>query len=314
MSQITKQNNVKGHRVLQRDRQAWYQRLYQDYFLDNPAYGHYYFQRRYVTLLILFIRYFKNINSTYMCFIFTCRFRMRRSLFVRIWIVVKQHDHYFVQTRNTAGTLGLSSLQKVLAAFRMLSYGVVVDATNDYVRIGEGTTIESLRRFVCDASCAARWTMGVIAQVETIGHPTEHRAVVRKRTPCGILHGRLSWIPLRDRIMPRADLRTPGDYPPDGTPSKAPPSGRSMPRECAGRHRWTKCAGRVSGAARCRAHRGSDTRERRHEWWIGRLMVVQGAPPTGAQESSALQTLPPTEARKKSPAAPAPVTTLLLLM
>jgi hypothetical protein len=43
-------------------------------------------------------------------------------------------------------------------------------------------------------------------------------------------------------------------------------------------------------------------------------MVVQGAPPTGAQESSALQTLPPTEARKKSPAAPAPVTTLLLLV
>jgi hypothetical protein len=36
-------------------------------------------------------------------------------------------------------------------------------------------------------------------------------------------------------------------------------------------------------------------------------VVVQGAPPAGAQESSASQTLPPAEARKKSPAAPAPV-------
>jgi hypothetical protein len=74
---------------------------------------------------------------------------MRRSLFVHIWKAVEQHDQYFVQKRNAAGTLGLSSLQKITAAFRMLSYGVAVDATDDYVRIGESTTIESLRRFVC---------------------------------------------------------------------------------------------------------------------------------------------------------------------
>jgi hypothetical protein len=36
-------------------------------------------------------------------------------------------------------------------------------------------------------------------------------------------------------------------------------------------------------------------------------VVVQGAPPAGTQESSALQTLPATEVRKKSPAAPAPI-------
>jgi hypothetical protein len=35
--------------------------------------------------------------------------------------------------------------------------------------------------------------------------------------------------------------------------------------------------------------------------------VVQGAPPARAQESSASQTLLPTEARKKSPAAPTPI-------
>ena len=73
---------------------------------------------------------------------------MRRTLFVRIWNAVEQHDQYFVQKRNAAGILGLSSLQKITAAFRMLTYGVAADATDDYVRIGESTAIESLRRFV----------------------------------------------------------------------------------------------------------------------------------------------------------------------
>ncbi|XP_072150654.1 uncharacterized protein [Setaria viridis] len=73
---------------------------------------------------------------------------MRRTLFVRIWNAVEQHDEYFVQKRNDAGVLGLSSLQKITAAFRMLTYGVAADATDDYIRIGESTAIESLRRFV----------------------------------------------------------------------------------------------------------------------------------------------------------------------
>ncbi|KAF8408471.1 hypothetical protein HHK36_007625 [Tetracentron sinense] len=58
------------------------------------------------------------------------------------------NDLYFILKRNAAGTLGLSSLQKVTAAMRMLTYGVATDAVNDYVRIGESTSIESLRKFV----------------------------------------------------------------------------------------------------------------------------------------------------------------------
>jgi hypothetical protein len=73
---------------------------------------------------------------------------MRRTLFEHLWKEVEQHDEYFVQKRNAAGILGLSSLQKVTAAFRMLTYGVAADATDDYIRIGESTAIESLRRFV----------------------------------------------------------------------------------------------------------------------------------------------------------------------
>jgi hypothetical protein len=47
---------------------------------------------------------------------------MRRTLFIRVLNDVEQHDEYFVQKRNATGKLGLSSLQKVTAAFRMLTY------------------------------------------------------------------------------------------------------------------------------------------------------------------------------------------------
>jgi hypothetical protein len=45
--------SVQGHRVLQRDRHAGHQRLYQDYFSENPTYGHNLFRRRYVTNMVL---------------------------------------------------------------------------------------------------------------------------------------------------------------------------------------------------------------------------------------------------------------------
>ena len=69
-------------------------------------------------------------------------------MFVRIMNAVEEHDDYFVQKRNAASTLGLSCLQKVVAAFRMIAYGIAADATDDYVRIGESTALESLRMFV----------------------------------------------------------------------------------------------------------------------------------------------------------------------
>jgi hypothetical protein len=53
-----------------------------------------------------------------------------------------------MQKRNAANVLGLSCFQKVTAAMRMLTYGVPADATDEYVRIGESTALESLRRFV----------------------------------------------------------------------------------------------------------------------------------------------------------------------
>ena len=73
---------------------------------------------------------------------------MGRSLFMRIVQAIEQHDEYFVQKRESNGRLGLSSLQKITAAYMMLSYGVPANFMDQYIRIGESTIIESLRRFV----------------------------------------------------------------------------------------------------------------------------------------------------------------------
>jgi hypothetical protein len=75
-------------------------------------------------------------------------FRMSRPLFLRIMHAVENHDAYFVQKKNAAHKLGLSCLEKVTTAFRMLCNGVAADITDEFVFIGESTTIESMRRLV----------------------------------------------------------------------------------------------------------------------------------------------------------------------
>ena len=73
---------------------------------------------------------------------------MNRELFLRIMNVVESYDDYFVQKWSAANVARLSCFQKLTAAFHMLTYGVPADATDEYVRIGESTILESLRRFV----------------------------------------------------------------------------------------------------------------------------------------------------------------------
>ena len=73
---------------------------------------------------------------------------MSRSLFLRIHSRVEATEPYFVQKRNAANTIELSSLQKMTAAIRMLAYRVSADFINEYIRIGETTAIKSLKKFV----------------------------------------------------------------------------------------------------------------------------------------------------------------------
>ncbi|XP_062188975.1 uncharacterized protein LOC133892307 [Phragmites australis] len=96
-------------------------RLYNDYFVDPPVYPDYIFRRQ---------------------------FRMKHNLFLKIVGAVEEKDRWFQQRRNAAGELGLSTLQKVIAAFRMLAYDASVDSLDECLRLGESTIIESMRRFV----------------------------------------------------------------------------------------------------------------------------------------------------------------------
>ncbi|XP_042023931.1 putative nuclease HARBI1 [Salvia splendens] len=112
--------SVPGHIVINRDREGAYARLYNDYFANNPLYNETMFRRR---------------------------FRMSRPLFLRIVDAVKEHDDYFVQRPGGTGRLGLSSLQKVKAAIRILAYGVPADACDEYVKLSESSAIKSLKRF-----------------------------------------------------------------------------------------------------------------------------------------------------------------------
>ena len=103
-------NHLVGHR-----------RLYDDYFAKEPVYPPKLFQRR---------------------------FRMRCSLFLRILSKVEAHKPYFIQKRNAAKKLGLSPLQKMTIALRMLAYGVGGDFMDEYVRIAESTAITSMKNLL----------------------------------------------------------------------------------------------------------------------------------------------------------------------
>ena len=69
---------------------------------------------------------------------------MSRLLFLRIVNEVEQYDPYFIQRTDAIGVLGLSSLQKITTAYRILAYGTPTGSVVEYFRIGESIVIESL--------------------------------------------------------------------------------------------------------------------------------------------------------------------------
>ena len=73
---------------------------------------------------------------------------MRRDLFIHIHYAVIAHDTYFIQKRNAAGSLGLSSLQKMTATIRMFAYGITANLMDEYLRNGERTSMDSFVHFI----------------------------------------------------------------------------------------------------------------------------------------------------------------------
>ncbi|XP_017217329.1 uncharacterized protein LOC108194901 [Daucus carota subsp. sativus] len=112
--------NRQRRKFIRRNHNQRHERLFRDFFAENPVYSSNLFRRR---------------------------FRMSRPLFIRILNEVESYEPYFVQKRDNCGRLGLSSMQKITAALRMLAYGVTGDFMDEYIRIGETTAMESLKKF-----------------------------------------------------------------------------------------------------------------------------------------------------------------------
>ncbi|XP_026459212.1 uncharacterized protein LOC113359855 [Papaver somniferum] len=94
--------------------------------------------------------YFRGEDSKYPPQHFRRRFRMDISLFIRILHDITNYDKYFTQRYDDVKREGLSPLQKMIAAVRMLAYDLPADILDEYIQIGESTAVECLKRF-CDA-------------------------------------------------------------------------------------------------------------------------------------------------------------------
>ncbi|XP_010471152.1 PREDICTED: uncharacterized protein LOC104750985 [Camelina sativa] len=73
---------------------------------------------------------------------------MNKPLFERIVSTIKNGVPYFRQRRDATGRLGLSALQKCSAAIRMMAYGCLADAMDEYLRLAETTAHKCLEKFV----------------------------------------------------------------------------------------------------------------------------------------------------------------------
>ncbi|XP_058223202.1 uncharacterized protein LOC131332908 [Rhododendron vialii] len=112
-----------GRAWIPRDRVVTDQRLNADYFCEYPLYDEKLFQQR---------------------------FLMSRPLFYKILGKLQQHDVTFVQRNDATGAAGLSGIQKMTAALKMMAYGTPADSLDEYLKIGESTAVDSIQSFCRD--------------------------------------------------------------------------------------------------------------------------------------------------------------------
>ena len=70
---------------------------------------------------------------------------MHRDFFVRIVKACEENCKFFTRRRNAVGLLAFSSYKEISAAVRGIAYGIPAYYTNEYLRIGEDTTL----KYVC---------------------------------------------------------------------------------------------------------------------------------------------------------------------
>ena len=111
----------KKRRFIERNREMGHERLFNDYFSDNPVYPPNIFRRR---------------------------FRMQKHLFLRLVDTISARDPYFQQRPNGSGRLGFSALQKCTAALRVLAYATSSDSVDEYMRMSETVVKDCVTHFV----------------------------------------------------------------------------------------------------------------------------------------------------------------------
>ena len=105
---------------MERHREDGHQMLWNDYFCETPTYNVQLFRRR---------------------------FRMNKSLFLRIVNRLTTNIPYFQQGKDCTGRSSLTPLQKCTAAIRQLAYGGAADSLDEYVRLAETTARKCLHNF-----------------------------------------------------------------------------------------------------------------------------------------------------------------------
>ncbi|KAM0836460.1 hypothetical protein ACQ4PT_062309 [Festuca glaucescens] len=105
---------------IRRDRLGAHDRLFEDYFADDCNYPPSFFRRRY---------------------------RMRRSLFLRIVDRLGEYSPYFTQRVDALNRAGFSPLQKCTAALRLLAYGAAADTIDEWLKLARQTSSDCLDRF-----------------------------------------------------------------------------------------------------------------------------------------------------------------------
>lgn len=69
------------------------------------------------------------------------------GLFLRIQETIIAYDDYYLQKYEIVGNIGLATCQKFTIVMRMLALGIKTDAIDEYCKIGESTTLESLEHY-----------------------------------------------------------------------------------------------------------------------------------------------------------------------
>ncbi|XP_022003548.1 uncharacterized protein LOC110901001 [Helianthus annuus] len=138
---------IKTRGYVEQDRRAAHDRLMKDYFHEPPTFS----------------------NQK----IFRCHFRMSKRLFLRIVDDLETNYYYFKQKADAKGTLGFTGIQKCTSALRVLAYVNTTDIDDEYLKMAEKTTRDTLEHFCRGARYLRTPTWDDLQKIYEV-HSAEH--------------------------------------------------------------------------------------------------------------------------------------------